>query len=217
MKTLIRFRLLLLAAAMVPLLLLSSSAFNANTSSSHDSPLGFGRWYMPLCTLIIYPQQHPECVVNAAVVLSDGVSMKSNGYMSMAITGNSSDGDAVAYQTLTPLAFNSQGDSPDLGHVVWSLDQTRQLTADEVTLIQANVAGQLYPATCDIYFYVQATADAYPGQVFRSATPVHMHAGDLNAFNPHINGEYASVGPIDFTDDDGNIAFTVQELTSTLN
>lgn len=217
MKTLIRFRLLLLAAAMVPLLLLSSSAFNANTASSHDTRLGFGRWYMPLCTLIIYPQQHPECAVNAAVTLSNGLSMTSSGYMSMAITGNSSDGDEFAFQTLSPLSFNSQGDAPDLGHVVWSLDQSRSLGADEVTEIRANNPGQLYPAQCDIFFYVQATATAFPGQVFRSATPVHMRAAQLKTFNPHVNELYTSVNPIDFTDDDGNIVFTVQELTSTLN
>lgn len=219
MKMLIRFRLFLLTAAVVPLLLFSASAFNADSPASPDSRLGLGKWYMPLCMLFIFPQTHPDCGVDATVAFSNGMSMKSSGTMSMKIVGNSTEKEAYVWQTLEPVSFKSEGDDPKFGHIVWSLDQPQgpAVVPVEVTKIRGNNPGELFPATCDIYFYVQATIEAYPGQVFRSSTPVHMRATALGTFNPHVDEVYSVVDPVDFEDEFGRVAFTVTELTSTLN
>lgn len=93
----------------------------------------------------------------------------------------------------TEAAFNSQGDSPDLRRVVWSPDQSRRLAADEITKIQAKDAGEEFPATCGIYFYIRRRMTHIPDQVFRSTMPVHMRATELQTFNPHVDKVYNAV------------------------
>lgn len=220
MAILVRFRLPLLAIAMVQLLLLSSSATNVQTSCPPQQKLCHLSCYMPFCFSQNFPKDHPKCDVNAIVTLNIGITMQSTGSMSMKIVGNSSGTDVFAWQTLEPVSFTSEGDDPKFGHIVWSLDQPQDpaaFAAAEVSKIQANRPDELFPATCDIYFYVQATIEAYPEQVFRSTTPVHMRATELGTFNPHVNEVYSVVDPVDFKDENGKVAFTVTGLTSTLN
>lgn len=164
-----------------------------------------------------YPQPHPLCAVDAEVTMSNGAVVGSSGTMSMEITGESSPDEIVPSQTLRATSFNSVGDHPEFGHVVWMLDDSREA---EPTVISGTADGELYPASCDIVFYVKATASNFGDDVtFYSTTPVRMRSTDLMSFNPHYNEAYQLVEPVDFTTDlaSGEVSFTVTDLTSILN
>lgn len=161
-----------------------------------------------------YEPEDCYCDIAATLQFDNGISAESHGRMDMQVveTGNLEDG--TAFQTLFPIGFESSGHAEGLGEITWSLHPVADV---EHSRIQAHQPDELYPATCDIYFYVEARASAFPDQVFTSATPVHMHADDLQAFNPHRDGQYRVVQPVEFIAEDGSVAFTVTDLRSTLN
>jgi hypothetical protein len=154
------------------------------------------------------------CDILALVKFDDGETTTSNGTMQMQIHRNSTDADPVPFQTLSPVVFSSTGHHPDLGEVTWTLRSVAEVPDSR---IQANQENELFPATCDIYFYVDAHFSGLPGITFSSATPVHMRSENLMSFNRHVNEVYHVVEPVSFLAEDGSVAFTVTELTSTLN
>lgn len=154
------------------------------------------------------------CDAAALVNFDNGGSTESHGTMQMHIESNSTDADQVPFQTLSAVNFRSSGHHPDLGEVTWSLLPRADVP---ISRIQANQADALFPATCDIYFYIEARFSNMEGAIFRSATPVHMRSENLMSFNRHVNEVYQVVEPVSFLAEDGSVAFTVTELTSTLN
>lgn len=161
-----------------------------------------------------YTDEECYCDIDAELAFSTGVSGNSHGVMQMGVAENGNLADGTAFQTLYPISFNSSGHIPEMGDITWKLHPVADV---ELSRIQANQPDALYPATCDIYFYVEAYSSEYPGQVFLSSTPVHMRSTDLMSFNPHHDGQYRVVAPVDFITPDGDVAFTVTELRSILN
>jgi hypothetical protein len=176
-----------------------------------------------------YPPNHNfypgrKCEINASVCINGGAAVGSSGLMDMIVTASSPTGVVPHWQTLHPISFHSAGFDPQLGNMSWDLDDDATRAALGLPIvadskIEAHGPDSDFPATCDIFFYVRATCDAFPGVTFRSMTPVHMQSTSLMTFSPHVNELYTSVGPVNFEDagTPGAIAFTVTCLSSILN
>ncbi len=124
--------------------------------------------------------------------------------------------DEAAHITyLQPLSWTASTQT-ELGTVTWNIDATR---AVQNSTIASNQGEGGFPATGDLYFYINGTIDAQPGVTYQSQTPLHLVDADVNAFAP-FNGEvFVLAAPVDFEDasNPGQVAFTLSNLTLTFS
>lgn len=136
--------------------------------------------------------------------------------------GTGGTGDFVVAQcacggsdlTLIPTGLNIVSDGGPFGIITTTLDPSAPIITGS---FKSNNLPNLFPATEVFGFHVQATSTAFPGQVFRGASPLIFASGNVNSFNPHRDEPFAQAGSVDFIDAAGNVAFTLQSVVITLN
>ncbi|MBS1911415.1 MAG: hypothetical protein JST22_05465 [Bacteroidetes bacterium] len=118
---------------------------------------------------------------------------------------------------LQPVQWTGNGQNAVLGAVQWNFDVSR--TVQNSTISSQNADGG-FPATGDLYFYVNGTIGAFPGRTFQSQTPLHLSSLNLQSFYPFsATGEvFNLVGTVDFEDvnNPGQKVFTLSNLSLTL-
>ena len=106
------------------------------------------------------------------------------------------------------------GNDPTLGTYSFTFNPAQPL----ISTVTANIAGQEFPATGNIYANVTGTIRSIEG-TFSNAAPCHMKATNLQSFNPHNNEIYTFVNDVLFTNDvNPDVQFTIPAgATITLN
>ncbi len=123
-----------------------------------------------------------NCIIRADEVIVNDQLFKSVGLMDLS-PGESfpSEDNRPAWMQLLNDKFSAKSEDPVLGTVTWDLDCSRPVTT---SLIQANKADQLFPATVRLDFNVVATISSLPDRVFLSRTPVSIGNGEIMSWPP---------------------------------
>ncbi len=115
---------------------------------------------------------------------------------------------------LSPTDLRINSDGGPLGQITTTLDRS---VAQPTAYFRSHNLPNQFPASEDFSFIVEATASAFPGQIFKATRPLHFHSDEVQSFNPHREEHFRLVEPVEFIDAAGDVIFSLQEVTVRLN
>ncbi|HVZ38099.1 MAG TPA: hypothetical protein VHI13_02395 [Candidatus Kapabacteria bacterium] len=126
----------------------------------------------------------------------------------------SAPGAQIAFADLQPRAVGHGGNNPQYGNVTLNLDASRESANSR---IEAQVAGQAFPATSRLRFQATVTVSSRPGVTYRSQSEIVIENTNLTHW-PHNNDVYSQVGSTNFEDaaHPGIVVFTLSGASVTV-